>query len=91
MTFHQAKTLLIPYLRRYNKKRHIESRHLFKSYIERLDQNKYLTEKMISHIICFLKHDTKQTEDVLRKSLSVLTYSSNQDESNTSTLEEFFQ
>ena len=81
---------LISYLKRLSTKTHIESRHLFQIYIQRLSSNKYLTNKMISHIIRFLKRDVDMTEDQLRDFLYDFSESYYNRSEETSTLEPFF-
>ena len=91
MNYQETKQQLLPYLHRYLKKPHIESRSLFQSYIDRLDQNKYLTERMVSHIISFLKYDTKLSDDVLKDHLNVLIVGDYEEQTPPATLEAFLQ
>ena len=86
----QKQQRLISYLRRLSTKTHIESRHLFQIYIQRLGSNKYLTDRMISHIIRFLKRDVCMTEDQLWDFLYDFSESHYRRSEETSTLEPFF-
>ena len=82
---------LIRYLKSLSKNSHIESRDLFQIYIRRLVSNKYLTERMLDHIIKFLIRDVDMNEDQLRDFLYDLSESYYRHNEQSSTLEPFFQ
>lgn len=85
------KQQFIQYLTYLSRKRTIHTRQLFTLYIQRLESNKYLTDRMIDHIIMFMKYDYKMTEPKLREYLNEysVTYWIRQSETQSATLEQF--
>lgn len=61
------KNLVVRYLRYYEQKPKIKSRHLFRRYRYLIENNKHLTDRMINHIIVFLKWDVDMSENDLRE------------------------
>ena len=89
MTKEEKKHNLIGYLRYLSKKPHILSRHTFQIYIGRLENDKYLTEKMITHIIKFLRRDSSMSESELWDYMYDFTSNYHRGTHSTSTLEPF--
>lgn len=84
----KKKIVLIHYLDEWSKLKHIQSRHLFALYKDRLLKDKYLTDGMVNHIVVFLEREVDTDRSSLLDSLSDF---KRQTEPPTATLDRFFQ
>ena len=50
----------------YGKKKHIHTRHLFKTYKARLKKDMPLTQRMFDHMLIFMRRDIDKTDDELK-------------------------
>ena len=83
-----TRSLLLRFIDQWESKPHIQSRHLFALYKDRLLKDKYLTDGMVNHIVVFLEREVDSDRLSLIDSLSDF---KRQTEPPTATLDRFFQ
>lgn len=90
MTYKEKKEVLLHHLRHYEKSKRIKIRKFFTSMRERVENNKYLSDRMIEIIIDFLVHDVTNTRSELRVILKDFRSPPPDDDYQPSSLEHYF-
>lgn len=66
LVYEKKKEALIGLCDFYAKKKHIQTRHLFKLYKARLNKDLLLTQKMFDHMLVFMRRDIDKTDEELK-------------------------